>query len=59
MKERYDVILLSLPSQVESSLSKTFFAYANVMVLRLEGPSYSALMPYFIWGREGNSLAFV
>ena len=59
MKKEYEVILLSLPSRLESSLPKSFFGSADVIALRLEDHPFSALEPYFAWESEGHSLAFV
>ncbi len=59
MRKEYEVILLSLPMGLESSLPKSFFGSADVMALRLEDHPFSALDPYFIWESEGHSLAFV
>ncbi len=59
MKKEYEVIFLSLPSGLESSLPKSFFGSADVIALRLEDHPFSALKPYFAWEGEGRSLAFV
>ncbi|MCB1107247.1 MAG: hypothetical protein KDK76_04040 [Chlamydiia bacterium] len=58
MKKEYDVILLSLPVPVDSSLPKAFFDKVDVLSLHLEEESYDVLAPYFEWEREGHSLTF-
>ncbi|MCB1109555.1 MAG: hypothetical protein KDK64_01110, partial [Chlamydiia bacterium] len=58
-KKAYDVVLLSIPSNLQDSLPKAFLSGADIMALYLEGHSFAELQPYFAWESDGHSLAFV
>ena len=58
-KEAFDLLLLPLSQELQSSLPKAFLDLVDVMILKVNHPSFEELKPYFDWEQEGHSLAFV